>query len=123
MHLSFYSLALTTSILFSLLSAVWMFAPTKFLSAWDVDYTASAGLVGRRAAALYAGFAVMFFLARNAEQSDIRTALIYGIITTCLMLALLGLYEIFKGRASKGILSAVFIEIVLSLLFMLQTTF
>lgn len=123
MHLSFHFLALTTSILFSLLSAVWMFAPTKFLSAWGVDYTASAGLVGRRAAALYAGFAMMFFIARNAEQSVIRTALIYGVITTCLMLALLGLYEIFKGSASKGILSAVFIEAVLSLLFMLQITF
>ena len=123
MHLSFHSLALTTSILFSLLSVVWMFAPTKLLSAWNVDYTASTGLVGRRAAALYLGFVVMFFIARNAEPSIIRTALIYGLITTCLMLALLGLYELFKGRASKGILSAVFIEITLSLLFLLVWLF
>jgi hypothetical protein len=119
MHVSFHFLALLTSILFLLLGVVWMLAPTKFLSAWGVDYAASTGLVGRRAAALYAGFAMMFFIARNAEQSVTRTALIYGLITTCLMLAFLGLYELFKGSASKGILSAVFIEIALSLLFLL----
>ncbi len=122
MNISFQFLALTTSILFSLLGAVWMFAPTKFLSAWDVDYTASAGLVGRRAAALYAGFAVMFFIARNAEQSATRDALVYGLITTCLILALLGIYDFSKKRASKGILLAVFIEVSLCLMFILHVS-
>jgi len=117
MHLSFYLLAMITAGAFVILAAVWMFAPTKFLSAWGVDYSVSTGLVGRRTAALYAGIATIFFLARNAEPSATLNTLIYGLITTCVMLALLGLYEFFRGSASKGILPAVVIEIVLSLLF------
>ena len=119
MLLSFHMLAVITSVLFALLAALWMFAPTRLLTAWRVDASTSTRLVGRRAAALYAGIAIMFFIARNAEYSATRAALVYGLITTCLLLALLGLYELLKGNANKGILGAVLIEAVLSLLFFL----
>lgn len=83
-----------------------------------MEFSTAVGLIGRRAAALYAGIAVMFFMARNAEPSTARTALIYGIITACMILACLGVYELTTGHATRGILAAVLIEIVLSLLFM-----
>lgn len=116
--LSFYRLSVLSSILFSLLAIILMFAPDKMLAGWGVELTIAVGLLARRIAALYAGLAVMFFMVRNAEHSTTRTALIYGTITGCMILAILGVYEFATGHATSGILSAVFIEVVLSLLFM-----
>jgi len=95
-----------------------MFAPVLMLSAWGVELTDSVGLVTRRIAALYAGIAVMYFLARNAEHSATRTALIVGTITACLILAILGLYEFAAGHASNGIIGSVIIECVLVMAFL-----
>jgi hypothetical protein len=119
MHLSFHFLALFTAALFLLLAITWMFAPTRLLAAWGVTFSETAGMVGRRAGALYMGIALMFFLARNAAPSTTRDALVYGLISTCMILALLGMDEFAKGRANKGILTAVLIEVALCLLFLL----
>jgi hypothetical protein len=116
--LSFYRLSVLTSILFILLAAILMFAPDKMLAGWGVELTIASGLLARRIAALYTGLAVMFFMVRTAEHSTTRTALIYGVITSCMILATFGVYEFAAGHASSGIFSAVFIEVVLSLLFM-----
>lgn len=118
MHLSFHSLAIITAVIFGTLAAIWLLKPSLFLSAWNVDNPTSTGLVGRRVGALYSGIAVMLFLARNAMPSSTLSALIYGLVVTCLMLAILGLYELVKGYASKGILGAVLIELVLAILFL-----
>lgn len=117
MKLTFHRLAIFTAMLFFILAITWMLAPVQLLSGWGVEFTTAAGLVGRRAAALYAGIAVMFFMARNAEPSGTRTALAFGMITVCTLLAFLGVYELAVGHATKGILPAVFIEIALSLAF------
>ncbi|MES2579622.1 MAG: hypothetical protein V4552_03675 [Pseudomonadota bacterium] len=117
--LSFYRLSVLSSILFSLLAIILMFAPDKMLAGWGVELTTVVELLARRIAALYAGLAVMFFMVRNAEHSTTRTALIYGTITGCMILAILGVYEFATGHATSGILSAVFIEVVLSLLFII----
>lgn len=118
MKLTFYRLAVSTSALFLLLAMIWMFAPVQLLSGWGVEFSTAVGLIGRRAAALYAGIAVMFFSARNAEPSSTRTALITGTITSCSILALLGIYEFATGHATSGILTAVFIEVALVLAFL-----
>jgi len=118
MKLSFHRLAVFTSALFLILVMIWMFAPVQLLSGWGVEFSTAVGLIGRRAAALYAGIAVMFFMARNAAPSTTRTALIYGMITSCTMLALLGLYEFATGHATSGILAATFIEVALVLAFL-----
>lgn len=115
--LSFYRLSIFCSILFILLAIILMFAPAQMLTGWGVELTSSVGLLARRIAALYTGIAVMFFIARNAEHSTTRTALIYGVITSCLLLAALGAYEFSVGHASGGILPAVLIEVVLVLAF------
>lgn len=117
--LSFYRLSVLSSALFVLLAIILMFAPVQMLASWGVELTNSVGLAVRRIAALYAGIAVMFFIARNAEHSITRTAIITGAIISCLILAILGVYELSVGHASSGILSAVFIEVVLSLLFII----
>jgi hypothetical protein len=116
--LSFYRLSVFSSLLFTVLSMILLFAPAMMLSAWGVELTDSVGLVSRRIAALYAGIAVMYFFARNAAHSATRTALIVGTITACLILAFLGVYEFVAGHASGGILISVLIEIVLVLAFL-----
>ncbi|HEY8119069.1 MAG TPA: hypothetical protein VIE91_07515 [Methylophilaceae bacterium] len=118
MKLSFYRLSVLSSILFSLLAIILMFAPDKMLAGWGVELTIAVGLLARRIAALYAGLAVMFFMVRNAEHSTTRTALIYGTITGCMILAILGVYEFATEHATRGILAAVFIEVALVLAFM-----
>jgi hypothetical protein len=116
--LSFYRLSVFSSILFTVLAFILMFAPVLMLSAWGVELTDSSGLVSRRIAALYTGIGVMFFFARNAAYSATRTALIVGTITACLILATLGVYEFLAGHASSGILISVLIEVVLILAFL-----
>ena len=116
--LTYYRLSVATAILFLFLAITWMFAPTQLLSGWGLEFTTTVGLLSRRAAAFYLGIAVILFMARKAELSTARTAIIYGMITACLPLAFLGVYELIVGHATSGILAAVFTEVVLSLLFM-----
>lgn len=111
-------LAILTSFLFFALTVALMFFPEQMLAQWGVKYTSAAGFVSRRTAVLYAGLAVMFFMARKAEHSVTRTALIQGIITVCTVLALLGIYELSVGHANRGILTAVLIEAVFGLAFL-----
>ena len=118
MKLNFHHLALLNAVLFFILAIVWMFAPARSLGMWGVEFNSSAGLVSRRSAALYAGFAVMFFSARNAEPSPVRKALVRGIVVSCFILALLGILEMSAGRANRGILPAVCIEIAFGLAFL-----
>jgi hypothetical protein len=118
MKLSFYRLSVFSSILFLSLAIILMFAPAQMLAGWGVELTTSVGLVARRIAALYTGLAVMFFFVRNAEHSTTRSALIYGTITGCSILAILGVYEFATGHAASGILAAVSIEVALVLAFL-----
>ena len=118
MQVSFHTLALVTAGIFLLIAIVWLFAPARFLTAWGVKDSAETRLIGRRVAALYAGVAVMFLMASDAEPSLPRSALIVGLVSTCLLLAVSGVVEWLQGRASKGILVAVLIELSLSLLFL-----
>lgn len=116
--MTFRHTAILAAAVFLLLAAVWMFAPQLILSDWGVESSSPTDLLARRGAAFYLGIAVMFFLARNAAHSAIRTALIRGVITACSILALLGVYEFSAGHAQQGILIATLIEITLVLAFL-----
>jgi len=118
MSFQFHHLATLSSLLFFGLAATWMFRPSAMLRSWGVDINGSAGLVGRRAAALYAGMGIMVFIARNAEPSLARSALVSGFISTCSILAILGVFELVTGRAKSGILLAVLIEVTLALAYL-----
>lgn len=117
MKFNFRILAIITALLFFALALTWMFAPNLVLSSWGVELSYPVELIGRRAAALYAGIGIMFFLARNAEPSAARSALIRGVQLTGLILAALGAFEFVTGHAERGILAAVLIEIALVLAF------
>jgi hypothetical protein len=118
MNLNFRSLASVAAFLFLSLALIWMFAPELALSSWGVAFSSEVGLVARRAAALSAWIGVMLFAARNSEPSPSRSALVAGLVMTCLTLAILGVFELASGHAKVGILGAVFIEIALALAFL-----
>jgi hypothetical protein len=92
--------------------------PNILLSLWEINFSTEVAIIGRRCAALFAGFGVMLFLARKAEPSIIRSALIKGFIIGCSMLVFLGIFELMNNNVGWGILSAVFIEFGLALAFM-----
>lgn len=119
--MTFRHLALLSSVLLFGLSTAWMFAPELMLTQWGVEYSDGAGLVSRRAAAFYAGIAFMLLLVRNAEPSKARFALATGISLTCLILAILGIFEWQSGLATAQILVAVCLEIVLAVAFLLSS--
>lgn len=116
--MSFRHVAILTSLLFLALALGWMLCPEQMLTQWGVQYSYGTGVVSRRSAAFYIGFAIMFFVARNAEHSATRIALIKGIITTCTILILLAVYEFSVGQANNKILIAALIEAILGLAFL-----
>lgn len=115
---TFYRLAVFSAILFLLLASVLIFAPSLMLTSWGLESSTETGLIMKRIGALYTGIAVMFFLARNAQYSPTRSALINGFATACIMLAALGMYEFALGHVASGILISVFIEVSLVLAFL-----
>jgi hypothetical protein len=119
MKISFRHLAIITALLFLMLTLTWMFAAQQLMSGWGLVSTPMAELLGRRAAALYAGLAIMFWLARNARPSPARSAMSKGLTVACLMLAALGIFELAAGHVAPGILLAVVIEVALAVAFVL----
>lgn len=117
MKLQFRGVATVCALIFFALAITLMFAPNLLLADWGIEVTLSVGVVCRRAAALFAGIAVMFFSARNAEPSVARSALIKGVVVIFALLAALGLFELNVGNATPAILIAVFIEVALMLAF------
>lgn len=116
---AFRYLATFSALLFFALAAIWLFAPATLLANWGVVFDGGVtGLVGRRAAPLYAGIGVALLLAREAPPSPGRTAVVAGFVTTCLLLALLGLGEWAVGHVEAGILPAVLVEVALALAFL-----
>lgn len=119
--MTFRHLTILSSVLLFGLSAVWMYSPELMLTQWGVQYSDGAGLVSRRAAAFYAGIALMLMLARNAEPSKARFAVATGVSLACLILATLGILEWQSGSATAEILVAVCLESVLAVAFLLSS--
>jgi hypothetical protein len=121
MTINFRILATLTAIVCFSLAAAWLFVPYLLPLVWGVSYSYPVGLVGRRGAALFLGIGVMFLMARNAEESQARTALVRGFSIACIALAASGLYELAAGHAGVGILSAALVELSLAVAFLAVT--
>ncbi|HCE5827410.1 TPA: hypothetical protein NHK69_003915 [Pseudomonas aeruginosa] len=119
---AFRYLATLSAGLFFVLAATWLFAPATLLAGWGVPFDSeSTGIVGRRAAPLYAAIGLMLYWVRKAPRSEGRTAVVIGFIVACLLLAILGCVEWAAGRVNAGILPAVLLEVGLSLAFIFVT--
>ena len=116
--MNFKNLASVSALICFVLALIWTFAPNVLLAMWSVDYSYPVGLVSRRGAALFAAIGIIFFLARNAEPSSARSAIVSGFIFGCFALSALGAFELVTGHAGLGILSAMCVEIALGLSFL-----
>ena len=115
MKIAFKNIALLSASICIALALIWLLTPTLLLSLWDVEFSEPVGLVSRRAAPLFAGMGLMLFKLRHVEPCPARTAVSSGLMVACLMLALLGVIELFIGHAGPGILLAVTVEVALAL--------
>ena len=59
-------------------------------------------LLARRIGCLYLGLSAIFFLARSAPKSTIRTALSAGTVVVTLLLAGTGVYELAWGMSAMA---------------------
>ncbi len=113
--MSFKTLAVTTAIIAFLLGLGYLLFGSIIVGRWQIQPTESVLLLGRRLAALYIGLAVIFFLARSAPVSAVRTSLCIGAAVALSMLALLGICELLLGHVGYGILASVAIESLLAI--------
>ena len=116
--MTFRNLAVVTALICFALALIWMLAPGFILHLWGVDYIPAMGMTCRRGAALFAGFAIIFYRARNAGPSELRSALSQGFTVSCFLLAGLGCLEFVYGYAGIGIFSAVLVELALGTSFL-----
>lgn len=114
MKFTFRNIAIINALVLFVVAIIWMFASNIFLSLWGVEYSYDLGMLSRRGAAAYAGVSVMLFYARNAQPSQIRSALVTGVILACTILAALGVMEFVTGHARIGILTSALIEIAIA---------
>jgi hypothetical protein len=112
--MSFYAVAVATSIVGLVLGFGWLLVGKLVLKRWNVVGNPEALLVGRRLGAAYIGIALMLFLGRDAPGSELRDAVCLGLLVILAALAALGLLELKAGRAGRGILVSVVIEALLA---------
>lgn len=112
--MSYTVVAVSTSIASFVLGLGWLFAGGLVLKRWTIEANSTSLLVGRRLGAVYVSMAVLLFFARSAPPSELRTAVCTSVLVALALLAGLGIFELSRGRAGKGILVSVGLELVLA---------
>jgi hypothetical protein len=113
--MNFEALAIATAVATLILATGWLLFGRLFLKRWGITATATDLMLGRRIGAIYLGLSVIFFLARTAPPSNLRTSLSVGALIVCTLLAALGLYELKARRVGPAMLISVAVEIVLAI--------
>jgi hypothetical protein len=114
MTLRFQAVCSFVSVLCLVLASVWLIFPDLLLNSWGLEHTSSAGVVGRRLAALFLGLSFMMVKMRAAPPSPCSTAMADGFALSCIVLAVLGLVELWFGRVGPGIGLAVISELLVA---------
>jgi hypothetical protein len=112
---TFHTLALVTCIAALLLGAGWLTAGGLMLQRWRIEPSIGALLVGRRIGVIYLGVALLFFLVRSTESTELITIVSTFAALANALLAGLGLYEYRARRAGPAILVSVAFELLLVL--------
>lgn len=111
--MTFQTLSLVTSIAALLLGAGWLAAGRLMLQRWRIEPSVGALLVGRRIGVIYLGVALLFFLVRSIESSELITIVSTFAALANALLAGLGVYEYHARRAGPAILVSVAFELAL----------
>ena len=115
--MSFRTLAVIVALVTLALGAGYLFAGSLMMARWQLETSATAALLCRRIGAVYLGLSVVFYFARSVPASDGRTGLCVGGAVMCVLLGVLGLYELGAGHAGRGILMSAALEILLAAAF------
>lgn len=112
--MSFKIMAYVTTVAGLVLGLRFIFLGSSVLREWGIEATDGALVLCRRYGAVYLGLVVMFFLGRNAEPSDLRSAMCLGMGVASALLACLGFWELSARRVTTGIVVPAIVEAVFS---------
>lgn len=115
--MTFQMMALVMTCAGCLLGGRFIFAGGSVLKEWGIEPTPGAIIVFRRIGAIYLGLALMFFLGRAADPSDLRSAVCLVMSGAIALLAGLGLFEFLARRVGPGVFRSVVAEAVLAAAF------
>lgn len=107
-------LSFLTSLLFVYLFVTLTFYPESFGSDVGLEAHESAFIIGRRAAVIFFGLAVLTFFGGRAPASPARQAICLGVGCVMLGLAIMGTYELIRGALGIAIIQAIIIESVVA---------
>jgi hypothetical protein len=108
--LSFTLIARLGAFVALLLFLTFAFLPVIPFTMLGVAMTGEGLLIARRMAALFLGISLILFLARDAENSDLRRRVCAGLSASMAALVLFGLYDFMNGSVGYGIWIAVTVE-------------
>lgn len=106
-----------TALIALILCSVLILVPEVLFMLFGIDEHSSAFFIGRRAAMLFLGLAVLTWCIRKAEFSESRQAVCLSLSVSMLGLAILGTVEYLRGFAGIGIALAIITEAVLAALY------
>ena len=109
--------AMLTAFVCLVLFLILLASPAAYVSTYGVAPDAGASFMVRRASPMFAGFALILWLARNAQPSVARTAIGLGIAVAFAGVALTGMAEFLAGTASVMIVAAAMGETLIAVLF------
>ena len=96
------------------LGLVWMLFPEAMLTGWGATASDIAIYMSRRYAALFFGYALILWLARESPQSQARRAIMAGGFVATVLMALLSLSGVLTSRITVMGLFACAIETLLA---------
>ena len=100
-----------------LIGVSWLLVPQGALASWGLQADAGLVFIARRVGALCLGYAVILWLARRAERSPARGAILLGNAVVNGAMALLSLAGVLRGVVSPAAWSAVVAESALAVAF------
>ncbi len=112
--MTFQTIALIMTCAGAVLGLRFLFAGGSVLKEWSIEPTVGALILFRRIGVIYLGLALMFFLARAAAPSEVRSAVCLVTGGAIALVAGLGVYEFWARRAGSGIFRSVVAEAVLA---------
>jgi hypothetical protein len=91
------TLFIITALATLLLGLGWLLFPAVMLTQWGVQPSEILVYISRRYAVLFLGYSVTMWLARNAEPSSVRRAIIAGALVVTAVLTVVSLLGITSG--------------------------
>ena len=110
-------LCVATSVLCVALCVVFLVSPGHYVALYGVANDAGGLFLGRRAAPLFLGLAVFFWVLRGAGPGPLRDATVWAAALTFGGIAVTGIWAYAGGTASRAILVAAGLELTIALAF------